>query len=203
MVKALKPRWPREYLSWSQLDCFERSPREYILRYVYGDRRTNPAMELGKRMAEMLEKDTEQDDEQLEFYRTFLPHYPQSEFEIKAEIAGVPLLGKLDGFQEETLEIGEYKTGRNWTQERADSHRQLDFYAMLVWKKYGKLPGKITLHWIPTRLNEAGQPELTGEIQHFETARTLQQVLQIAADAKKAWGSIGRLCAEEFKATGL
>lgn len=201
--KKIKPFWPRPYLSWSQLDCFEHSPMEYIKRYIYGESKSTPAMEFGKRMAEMLEHDTEQEDEELEFYRTFLPRYEKHEHEIRTEFAGVPLLGKLDGFNEDGLVIGEYKTGREWTAEKVRKHRQLDFYAMLVYKKYGKLPSKIMLHWIPTEINGSGKLGATGEIKQFETIRTMAQVFKIAADAKRAWDEIGRICAEEHKSIGI
>lgn len=197
-------RYPRPYLSWSQLELFRKSPREYAMRYIYGSNPTNPAMELGKVVAEMLEKDTEQEDAALEHARIFLPSYPSKEHEIRATIAGVPLLGKLDGYDPVKGLIGEYKTGRLWTQERADKHRQLDFYALLVHLAY-RVPVDrigITLHWLPTEWNN-GDPKITGDIVNFETSRTTSDILNISKEIVDTWKAIGEFCEKEYRSIGL
>lgn len=197
-------RYPRPYLSWSQLSLFQKSPREFAQRYIYGENRTNPAMELGKTVATMLEKDIEQDDAVLEHARIFLPSYPSREHRIEATIAGVPIMGLLDGYDPATHHIGEYKTGRLWTQALADQTKQLHFYALLIHLAYRVPPDKIgiTLHWLPTDWN-GGDPKITGEIVNFETRRTQMDLLNIGKEIVDTWRAIGEFCEKEYRSIGL
>jgi len=200
-----RPLTPREYISWSQLSAYETSPYQYAKRYIYEDNPENPRMKLGRDVAEMLEEGIEQEDKELEFFRTFLPEYPEKEYKIEGEISGIKILGKLDGWDEKNLHIGEYKTGAKgtWNQKRVDEHGQLSFYALLVYLKYGKLPKRITLHWLPTAITPEKGLHLTGDIHHFETTRTQKDLIDIGARIKRAWKGIIELCDEEYKAIGL
>lgn len=216
--------WPRPYISWSQYNKWRTSERQYLAHYCPEQcgwcgsalwredwtagrchecwepvisEWTNPAMQLGSQVALMLERNhIPHDDPMLEFYRQKLPKYPHHEYQIVIDFAGMKFSGKLDGWDPKTRTIGEYKTGRDWSQARADLHEQLDFYQLLVWKHTGRLAKRILLHWIPTRFNfSTMKPELTGDVVTFETQRTKEQMLKIAADAKKAYLEIGAACA--------
>ena len=214
--------WPREYISWSQFEKWEQGPNSYLRNYCPESCRscgtllwrpdwesgrcyacdqpvlsewTNPAMQIGIRMAEMLESDEPQWDPMLEHYRNILPKYPHREFAITQEFAGIKFAGKLDGWDPKTMTIGEYKTGVSWSQKRADTHRQLDFYQFLILVLYGNLAERIRLHWMPTKFNVGTMlPELTGKVQTFETMRTKQDAMRMAADAIKARAEIGKVC---------
>lgn len=204
---------PRPYLSWSQLACFEKSPAEYAMRYIYRDNPENQRMALGKRVAEMIEKGEEEADKDLEYFRIFLPQYPYREFEVwkdkeKGEyitFAGIPIFGKLDGWNPEARHIGEYKTGAKWDQRMADTTGQLSFYALLIYIAYGIPPEKlkITLHWMPTTIDPREGLKLTGDIKEFQTRRTQKDLVEIGSRIVKAWAGIRALCAEEYKAIGL
>lgn len=187
MKKIIKT--PRAYLSWSQLNTWERSPAMYKRIYFYGEEINNPAMELGKEVAQCLETGEESENIAIEHLKIFLPSYKFREYEIQAEVEKIPLLGRLDGFGEDPLEIGEYKTGKNWTQKMVDTNGQLTFYALLVLKKFKKFPERIRLHWAKT-ISEDGEIKLTGDIQSFETKRTLADIVSIAERCKKAWKGI-------------
>jgi hypothetical protein len=195
---------PRPYLSWSQLYLFEKSPYQYAVQYIYGGRIIeNPLLNLGKKLAETLEKDEweENEDPDIEVAKILLPSYPEREVELKAVVGGVPILGKLDGFNREKLVIGEYKTGRvEWDQKRVDEFGQLTFYALLVYHNFGSLPNQIQLHWVPSEYDENMNVGLLGEIRSFETKRDLRDLLEISIRIKKAWEGIKKLCEEEYKA---
>lgn len=214
--------WSRPYLSWSQFEKWTGSPNEYVKHYCPDNCRscgemlwrpdwesgechtcfqpvisewTNPAMQIGLRVADMLETDEPQRDPMLEHYRNILPKYPHREFAIKVDFAGMRFAGKLDGWNPRGMHIGEYKTGKDWSQKRADEHRQLDFYQLLVWRLYGKLAERITLHWMPTRFNFGAMlPELTGAVENFETMRSKADAMQMAADGTNAYQAIGERC---------
>lgn len=219
-------RWPRPYLSWSQFSLWTRGssgPDAYIKKYLYKDPEyTNRAMQVGRQMADMLmERDKETDDPILEHYRMFLPNYgcngdlPGQE--LQTTYAGIPLLSKPDGYNppiirpespsiKETVlhngELGEYKTGRLWTQARADEHEQIDFY-LLVWQQIWHTKPKTILHWMPTIINGAGMPEPTGAIVNFETSRSDERLTIFGGKLIRAWREIGQRCATEYAAIGL
>jgi len=182
---------PKGYLSWSQLNMFERDVWLYKRVYIDGEEQfESDALKIGKALAERLENGIECTDKLIEYLAIFMPKYQKREFEIKGEFDGIPVLGKLDGFNEKTLEIGEYKTGKNWNQALVDKSGQLTFYAMLVWLKYGKLPSKIKLHWAQTEVDDDGELRITGSIKTFETKRTLSDILLLGGRIKKAWEEI-------------
>jgi len=96
----LQPRHVREHYSFSQYNVFlTQGWREYCKRYVYGDNVTNPAMQLGRQVAEMIEKDMIQEEEVLEHLRVWLPHYDFNEFKIEQMFCEIPLIGFLDGIK--------------------------------------------------------------------------------------------------------
>jgi hypothetical protein len=200
---------PRPYLSWSQLSLWEKSPYEYAKHYIYGATINNPHIELGKKLAEVLEKGWEDEEDfdiknlDIELARILLPTYPEKEVELKAEVDGVPILGKLDGFDRDRLIIGEYKTGiQEWTQERVDNHGQLTFYALLVYLNFGKLPSQINLYWIPVRY-DGYDIVLSDNTQIFETKRTMKDLLDMGVRIKRAWEGIKELCKQEYDATNI
>ncbi len=187
---------PRKYLSWSQLNLFERSPKEYSRSYLEGRKRPdNKYIRFGKKLADRLELGLPSDDKTIEHVVNFLPKTPEVEFEIKANFCGVPLLGRLDGFDPRNKKITEYKTGKKWTQKKVDSLGQLTFYSCLVWVEYKVLPKKIVLYWIETK-EDVGELELTGKITMFKTKRTSIELAIMGCRIKNAWKGIKKLTKE-------
>jgi hypothetical protein len=62
---------------------------------------------------------------------------------------------------------------------------QLDFYALLVYLKYKKLPKSIKLIWIETETND-DVVKFTGKIKTFEVKKTKQDIIKIASRIHKA-----------------
>jgi hypothetical protein len=181
-------------------------PAEYAKKYIYGGAdETNPRMELGKRVAEMVEQDIEQEDEVLEHLRIFLPRYQHQEYAIRVPFNGITLLGYLDGFDENPMRVGEYKTGVRWTREQADKTEQLSWYALLLHLRFKVNPEVVpmTLHWMPTEWEFGDVPKPTGEIENFETRRTLRDCLDIGKKIVVAWREIGAFSAQEYAALGM
>lgn len=206
-TKKLEPRWPRDHYSWSQYNIWvNQGPREYALKYIYDEAaRTNPRMLLGKQVAEMVENDLEQEDEALEHLRIFLPRYQYQEYKIEEELNGIKLVGFLDGFDEDPMKVGEYKTGRLWTKGMADKTEQLHWYALLLYLKFGVDPGRVpmVLHWMPTEWKEGEPLKPTGDIENFETRRTLRDCLDVGKRITDSWKKIGEFCAIEYASLGL
>jgi len=197
-----KTKTPRGYLSWSQYNLFKTSPRRYVENYIYGGRYENEEMSKGKMIAEMLEKDEVVENEILENIRLSIPRFKNREFEINTEFSGVPLKGFFDGFDEKSLLLDEVKTGKNsWDQKRVDSLEQLTFYSLLIFLKYKKLPNKIRLHYIPTeKVNKI--IVFKGEVDSFETKRSMGDILSLGVQVKKVWEGIKKVSLEEYRALG-
>ena len=182
MKNTLLPVKP--YLSHSQYKLFKSSPDKYARKYFFGEESyTSGAMEFGKKLALALEVGLPTGDPAIDHALLFLPAYPEREFEIRAEIGGVNLLAKLDGYDPKGI-IGEYKTGvTKWTKQRIKTDTQITFYCLAHKLKYGKVP-KFELHWY----NQS-----TGEIQTFKATRTKYQLQTFADDLLKVWQDINIL----------
>ena len=193
---------PRQYISWSQYSIWKRSKETYKRIYIYGEGGfTNMAMELGKKMAERMETGEESDDIDMEQVAMFMPESPEREYPIEVNFHGIPLFGKLDGFNPKNKKkiIREDKTGKKWTQAMVDKTEQLTFYAMLVIGKYEKLPDKIFLDWAPTERDPiTGKLKLTGEVKTFETKRTMADILLFYAKVKRVWEEIQEMSKKEY-----
>lgn len=188
--KQIQPKTPREYLSWTQFDTFKRSPEQYRKVYLLGQKFESPAMDFGKRFADALEHGGKATgDPDIDFALDLLPRYPKHEHEIRVVTRGLVLMGKMDAYDPKKLLVAEYKTGKaTWTQDRVDKHGQLTFYTMLHYLKYGKMPKEWVLHWYDTA---------NTDITTYRTARTLTQVLEMTAEARRVWEGIINLCKQE------
>lgn len=196
MTKDQKRISPRLYLSWSQIQLFERSPELYAKKYLSGEEEpASEATRLGKRLATALELQRVTGDHALDHLLGLFPSYPQREFKIEADLAGieVPLYGILDGFDEERLRIGEYKSGRLWDQKLVDESGQLKMYELMVWLKYKTMPSEVMLHWARTQYNADGVLEFTGEITSFRTEVTLDDLKIFTSRVREAWNGIKEL----------
>ena len=175
----------KDYFSWSQLNLWEKDPNIYYEIYVLGlEVPFTKWMKKGKDLAEYLEKGGDVDDD-IKCVADFIPQYKEKEYEIKVEMEGIKLLGYLDSFDPKELNIYEYKTGKKYTQGMANKLGQLDFYALLVYLKYKKLPKSIKLIWIETETND-DVVKFTGKIKTFEVKKTKQDIIKIASRIHKA-----------------
>jgi hypothetical protein len=193
---------PRPYLSWSQFNLFRTSKISYVNSYIYEDKFENQSMEKGKMIAEMLEEGNSVEDEVLETIRLSIPKFKKTEYEMNTEVAGVPLYGKFDGFDEKNLVLDEVKTGQlGWNQDRVDKSDQITFYCLMIYQKFGNLPKKIRLHYVPTeKVN--GVIKFNGEVKTFLTKRTEGDILSLAVQVKRVWEEIKVVSEKEYKAIG-
>lgn len=111
-----------------------------------GDKLDTKFLQFGKGIAVMIEEGKHKD---------ILPDlvvYEIPEYEIRCDVAGVPILSYLDGYNPSNNEFGEYKTGKiPWTQAKVQKHDQLVFYATALKWKNGVMPTCCDLYWIETR----------------------------------------------------
>lgn len=164
-------------LSWSAISSFEYDPEQWYKRYVLKeDTPPNSAMSFGKVMGERFAAET-----------TFLPQLPRAsvyEYELKAKLGKIPLIGFIDSYTPHT-NLEEYKTGvKAWDQKRADSHGQLDMYLLLLYLMHKVPPEQVScrIHWLPTRETGDFKTEFSNPdnplVHTFHTKRTMRDILE-------------------------
>lgn len=147
---------PRPHLSWSSIDCWNRSPERFRREYFENGKKLDTKyLRFGSGIGKLVENGK---------HKELLPDlivYKEVEFEIRCEIMGVPMLMYLDSYDPEMNVFTEMKTGKiPWTQAKVQKHDQLVVYAAGIKCLTGKIPEYCDLHWIETR--EGG-----GEVQDF------------------------------------
>lgn len=160
------------------MSLWEKDPNLYYQVYYEGiNIFNNKYMRLGNKLDKALETDfNEDDDPMIGLMLVFMPKYPERQLVLKTWLEGVELLAKLDGWDEKSFTLGEYKSGRKWTQKMVDDSGQITFYALVLYLIYGKIPN-LVLHWAKTCDDENGELVLTGDIKTFNTTRSLQQLI--------------------------
>lgn len=195
---------PRPYLSWTQLDLWEKSPDRYKQTYIYDDKmRPNMGMSFGKIMADALETGDTTGDAILDLVIAKIPKFGVMECELDAEIKDgkntIKLFSKIDTAKRTLSAFKEYKTGQaEWTKSKANDFGQITFYATAIFLKTGKIPKDIELVHVPTKKGNNGQIEATGEILRYTTTRDMIDILRMIVRIKKAWAGIEAMCEEEL-----
>jgi len=138
---------PKPHLSWSAMNCWETSKARFRREYFEcGHKLDTKYLRFGKGIAELIESGK---------YKELLPDlivYPVSEFEIRTDICGIPILSYIDDYDPETNLFREKKTGKiPWTQAKVIKHGQLIFYATALKHSNGKMPEYCDLDWIETK----------------------------------------------------
>lgn len=173
-------------LSWSAISSFEWDPEQWYRRYVLGiEEDPTEELKFGKMVGERLSSDP-----------TFMQGIPRAgvfEHEMRTTLetknGSIPMLGFMDHLLPK-FDMDEYKTGKKpWTQERADTHGQIDMYLLLYFLLEKIVPEKmnVCIWWMPTKLNGDFTISFVGENKavRFATKRTTRQVLEFAGRIKK------------------
>lgn len=199
---------PRDYLSWSSLDLFEKSVESWKDRYLFGKKAfVNRGMAYGKAMAEGLEHDRLTGDMEMDLIMERLPKFEVMDKEFRAETKArdskkvITMLCKPDTMKADMSAFKEYKTGQGgWSQAKVDSAGQITFYATGMYLRTGRIPSDIELvHVLTEKDPEAaleGKIRATGEIRRYRTRRDMLQILAMIARIRKAWDGIEKTCEE-------
>jgi len=172
--------WNKDSLSWSAFSTWLSSKDQYRLRYYFEDRPSFQTAEtmFGNHIGKYLE-DGHADVAHIE-------QYSHPEHRISVTIEGVKLIGYLDSFDPKKNRFLEYKTSHKnkkgehyWNAVKVAKHKQLDFYSLLIQKKYGSVQEECKLIYMETeetpllykgRKLEAMNKglRLTGEVKEFK-----------------------------------
>lgn len=177
--------WNKDTLSWSAFSTWLSSKDQYRLRYYFEDRPSfqTPETMFGNHIGKLLEE-SHVDVAHIE-------QYSHPEHRIQVTIEGVKLLGYIDSFDPEKNRFLEYKTSHKnkkgehyWNAVKVAKHKQLDFYSLLIQKKYGSVQNECKLIYMETEetpLKYKGREleamnkglRLTGEVKEFK--RVIEQ----------------------------
>ena len=167
-------------------------------------------MEYGKKLADALEVDGLTGDPMLDLAIAQIPRMDLVEHELqhnwetkdgKKELI-VPLYAQMDWANKDLEEFADNKTHNEkypWNPKKARESRQLTFYSAIIWLMTGKLPKRMAIHAIPTKMLPGGIIEATGEVYTVWTERNNLEVLKMLSDMKKAWIRIQQLKKEFYK----
>lgn len=203
MAKKKVIQLPKGYLSYSQIQLWKSDKKRYIELYFNNRnelRLSNSGLEYGKIVADALERGTETNDLLTDTAMSLIIKYDVRDQEIRTEIkskdGAIGVIGRPDTMDSITKHFREYKTGRvKWTQNKAQKHPQMVFYAMLIYLAHGVILKEAYLDWIET-VEEDGVVKPTGRLETFKVTFTLMDIMEciamttrVAKEIEVAWAS--------------
>jgi hypothetical protein len=140
-------RFKTRPLSYSQLSSFEYSPKEWHKRYNLKEPDPpNAAMLFGSRVGDSIATPD-----------SLVPSLTPpgvKEYEMRANLGPIHIIGFADHYDPETLVLNENKTTDNpkkWNKKSVDAHGQMTMYALLLYLQNKTKPEDVTmyLNYIP------------------------------------------------------
>lgn len=192
LILPRKDKEGRYYLSYSQISKWNKSKRDYIRSYFFGEEDNNPALQkygdFGHKVGESYEHNdfSKWDDDEAKFLKS-LPYYDEFEREIKLDMGSFYVLGfidsntkKEDGYVKKMLD---YKTGeivKRTPDYESDDYRQIHIYAAALEQEYKKLPDEACVVLIGRDGNAFAGDELTlsKEVAIIEKKLTKKSILE-------------------------
>jgi len=145
----MKDRFKKRPLSHSQLSSFEYNPEQWYSSYILNKRvHPTPAMIYGSVVGDSIGTPD-----------SLVPDLTPpgvKEYQLTAEVEGIPIVGYADHYCPETRVLHENKTSETkgrWTQGKADKHTQIDMYLLMLYLSEGVPPETVEcyLNFIQTR----------------------------------------------------
>ncbi|HNO71988.1 MAG TPA: hypothetical protein PKO16_09465 [Bacteroidia bacterium] len=167
--------------SWSQFSSFRDYDKEkWYQNYVLGFKEPpNAKMMFGSKVGKCIETDP-----------SYIPQLPRAtmEYELKATMKDIELIGFADSYDPKKKELDEFKTGTVsiWNQKKVDNHDQLTFYALLLYLRNEAKPEDITIRLHHMVTEEKGDFSIgfakPFTLTTYATKRTTKQVLMFASE---------------------
>jgi hypothetical protein len=206
--KKMKKKYiqlPKTYLSYSQCELWKHAPERYKKLYMEDNqlyRLSNSGMDYGKTVATALENEETTGDLLTDAAMLLLPKYDIRDKEIQVETktkdGWLKIIGRPDSMDSKTKAFYEFKTGKGkWTQNKAQKHPQMIFYAMLIYLAYGVVLNEAQLIWMETEdvlepykegdwlPEDRKSIKPTGLVQTFKVTFTLTDILKTLAETVK------------------
>lgn len=178
-------------LSYSQLSAWEYNKEEWYERYVLNKRgATNAAMKAGSIIGDSIGTPN-----------SLIPELNPpgvKEYELRASLGDIHMVGYCDHYDPETKVLHENKTSTNrkkWNQKSVDTHKQLDMYALMLFLTHDVLPEEIQMYLNYVRVIEGQDmhyylPDPVEFVQ-YPTKRTAQHLVDMAKYIEK---TVAEMC---------
>lgn len=179
-MSNFKDRFKERPASYSFFSSWEYDKEEWYQNYFKGNKQpANGAMRFGSLVGDSIGTPDS-------LVPTLTPPGVK-EYEMRAEVGGIMLIGFADHYDPLTKTLHENKTTANikkWTKQSVDEHKQLDMYALLLMLQDKTHPKEITmyLNYIPVLKKGLGEFKLPKPATYisYSTKRTALQVAQYA-----------------------
>lgn len=168
----------KDYLSYSQIALWNGGlgKKEYITQYFMDIKPpTSPQMMMGSNIHDDLPDLLELDEDDINEF----------ELKIEAKIEGVQCLGYIDRVDITNGIVYEYKTGKPWTYDAVQNHKQLHMYYLLYKAKFGVYPNKVILGHIDMDEGAITETEYIPDAKNLETF--IQEIKDTRAGIDKAY----------------
>lgn len=168
----------KDYLSYSQIALWDggRGKKEYITQYFVGiKQQASPQMMKGSNVHDDLPNLLELDENATNEF----------EYKIEENIGGVNCLGYIDRVDITNGIVYEYKTGKPWTYDAVQTHKQLHMYYLLYKAKFGAYPKKIVLAHINIDEGVITETEYIPDTKKLETF--IQEIKDTREGIDNAW----------------
>lgn len=171
-------RFDQRPLSYSQLSSFEWSPAEWYETYILGKKKEpNAAMLFGSKIGDQIGTDENP------IPGMNLPGV--KEYELRANLGPIKLVGYADFYCPDTLILNENKTTDKpdkWNKKSVDAHGQMTMYALLLFLQNKTKPEDVTmyLNYIPVFVGNDFQYYLPNPPTYtaIETRRTTTDIMR-------------------------
>ncbi len=207
------------YLSYSQVNTWKRSKRDYIRQYFLGEGFTgNAYTDFGSKVGEAIEDNDFSgfNDFEQEFLKT-VPRYDEFEREIRLELDGFFIKGFIDTNSKPTdyeklgihvRRIADYKTGdilKKTAEYESDDYIQLDIYAAAMEQEYGILPDSAQVYLIGRSGNAFKKEELrlTNEFVTVNRSITPEKISKVKKDLQDIAEEISAYYQAYLKLNGM
>lgn len=167
-------------LSYSQLSAWDYNKDEWYDRYILGKRqRPNAAMQAGTLIGDSIGTP-----------KSLIPALVPpgvKEYELRASLGDIHIVGYCDHYCPETRVLHENKTSTNrkkWNQKSVDAHKQLDMYALMLFLTHDVRPEDLTiyLNYIPVIEGQDMRYYLPNPVEFYQypTKRTEKHIVEMA-----------------------
>ncbi len=168
----------KDYLSYSQIALWNGGlgKKEYITQYFMGIKPpTSPQMMKGSNIHDDLPDLLELDEDDINEF----------EYKIEENISGVNCLGYIDSIDFTNGILYEYKTGKPWTYDAVQNHKQLHMYYLLYKARFGVYPNKVVLGHIDINEGVITETEYVPDVNRLETF--IQEIKDTREGIDNAW----------------
>lgn len=188
----------KEYLSYSAIDLWMRSPAQYRLRY-YDLHKTPDTIytSFGRKVHEDIENGIITLDD-------FPRNRNKSELKIEQSIDGVDMLAYIDIINTDTYTFADIKTSKHpWDSVRVQKLNQLPIYSLIIQEHLGQVANTCAVVWIETCMQDTPASILDGAVRPKVLQRTDRPPVAlwrtIDQDERDRWRAIIKTVSEDIK----